>query len=62
MTDSNIIKQVADVVSSVGFPIAMCVYLVVKFDRVIDGMTISNNKLSDRIDLLLKYWAEVKER
>jgi hypothetical protein len=42
------------IISTVGFPIAMCVYLMVRFEKVLDNNTKSVDKLIDVIDRMCK--------
>ena len=58
--DTSIIRVASDIIASVGFPISLCIYFIVKFEKTINLMIVSNNRLSDRIEALLKSWDNVK--
>lgn len=47
------IEQLTQLISSVGFPIAMCVYFMVSMNNTMKEVKETNNKLIDKLEILI---------
>lgn len=47
------IEQLTQLISSVGFPITMCVYFMVSMNNTMKEVKETNNKLIDKLEILI---------
>ena len=54
-------QQLITVIGSLGFPIAMCIFLMVKFDKTLENLNDRILSLSVRLDTLIDAALDNKE-
>lgn len=46
-------QQIISIIGSLGFPVAMCIFLIVKFDKTLENLNDRILSLSVRLDTLI---------
>jgi hypothetical protein len=46
--------EIVTIISTVGFPIAMCIYLVTRFEKVLDNNTTAVAKLTEIVEQMYR--------
>lgn len=54
-------QQLISIIGSLGFPVAMCIFLIVKFDKTLENLNDRILSLSVRLDTLIDAALDKKE-